>query len=320
MKGFIMKKKNVFAFIIIVISFTSFLIGHSNKALGLRHDADAGVELDIIRRNLKNYAKMKPSDASIYYDEALKTLNTLIEKYADTEEALEAKFYIGAIYNELNDFYEAIKYFDDVLGEEEIDHNFKARLLYFKAKALLGNGDVAKAKEVIAKLRLIEPGAANAFGRELSGTLRLGMNAPDFNVMDFKGNPLSLSRYKGNIVVLDFWATWCDPCIQEFPEVKKMYMTFKGSGVQFIGISLDDEIEDLKGFVSSYKVEWPQVFEGMRWRGTVSKIYNVEKIPMMFVLDREGRLQYIGNDKKKATRIIARLLSESKQDFDPMIR
>jgi peroxiredoxin len=314
-----MKKKVVFVSIV-VLSLFSFWLGHSNNASGLKHDADAGLQLDIIRRNLNSYAKMKPADASIYYEDALKALNTLIEKYPDTEEALEAKFYVGAIYNELGDFYEAIKYFDDVLSEEEVDHNFKARLLYFKAKALLGNGDIAKAREVIAELRLIEPGAANAFGKELSGTLRLGMKAPDFHVLDFKGKPLSLSRYIGNIIVIDFWATWCDPCIQEFPEVKKMYMTFKGRGVQFIGVSLDDEIEDLKGFVGGYEVEWPQVFEGMRWRGTVSKIYNVEKIPMMFVLDREGRIQYIGNDKKKITQIIARLLSESKQDVDPMVR
>jgi peroxiredoxin len=194
--------------------------------------------------------------------------------------------------------------------------------LYFKAKALLGNGDVAKAKEVVAELRLIEPGAANAFGKELSGMIRLGMKAPDLNAMDFKGNPISLSKYKGNIVVIDFWATWCDPCLQEFPKVKKMYRTFKGRGVQFIGVSLDDEIEDLKGFVAGNKVEWPQIFEGMRWKGTVSKTYNVEKIPIMFVLDRESRVQYIGNDKKKITRIIAKLLSKSEQEVEepPMLR
>jgi alkyl hydroperoxide reductase subunit AhpC len=100
-----------------------------------------------------------------------------------------------------------------------------------------------------------------------------------------------------------------------------MYRTFRDRGVQFIGVSLDDEIEDLKGFVGGMKAGWPQIFEGMRWRGTISKMYNVEKIPIMFVLDQESRVRYIGGDKKKITRVIARLLSESKQDVEPpMVR
>ena len=315
-----MKKKSIFASII-VVSFFSFWLGCINNAMGMKHDADAGLWLDIIRGNLSSYAKMKPADARDYYEDALKDLNALIEEYADTEEALEAKFYVGATYNEIGNYDEAIKYFDDVLNQEEINRNFTARLLYFKAKALLGSGDVAKAKEVVAELRLIEPNAANSFGKELSGTIRIGMKAPDFNVMDFKGNRVHLSEYKGNIVVIDFWATWCDPCIQEFPEVKKMYRTFRDRGVQFIGVSLDDEIEELKGFVRGEKVEWLQIFEGMRWKGRISKMYNVEKIPIMFVLDQESRVRYIGDDKKKITRVIARLLSESKQDVEPpMVR
>jgi peroxiredoxin len=147
------------------------------------------------------------------------------------------------------------------------------------------------------------------------------MKAPDFNAMDLKGNPVNLSKYEGNIVVIDFWATWCDPCIQEFPEVKKMYRTFRDRGVQFIGVSLDNEIEELKDFVRGEKVEWLQIFEGMRWKGRISKMYSVEKIPIMFVLDQESRVRYIGNDKKKITRVITRLLSESKQDVEPpMVR
>ncbi|KKM72406.1 hypothetical protein LCGC14_1420840 [marine sediment metagenome] len=320
-RGTLVKKKSIFVSII-VVSFFSFWLGYINNAMGMKHDADAGLWLDIIRENLSSYDKMKPADARDYYEDALKDLNALIEEYADTEEALEAKFYVGATYNELGNFDEAIKYFDDVLShQEEINKNFKVRLLYFKAKAFLGMGNAAKAKEVVAELRIIEPRAANAFGKELSGTIRIGMKAPDFNTMDLKGNLVHLYKYKGNIVVIDFWATWSDPCIQEFPEVKKMYRTFRGRGVQFIGVSLDDEIEDLKGFVRGEKVEWLQIFEGMRWKGTISKMYNIEKIPIMFVLDQESRVRYIGNDKKKITRVIARLLSESKQDVEPpMVR
>ncbi len=307
-----MKKRSIFVSIVI-LSFFLFWIEYTNTAMGMKHDADAGLQLDIIRGNLGDIAKMKPADARNYYEEALNELHALIEMFAGTEEAQEALFYVGATYNEMGNFEEAVKCFDDILKQGEIVQNFKVRLLYFKAKALLGSGDVAKAKEVVAELKLIEPRAANAFGRELSGTLRIGMKAPDFNVLDFQGNPISLSQYKGKVVVVDFWATWNDYCLQEFSKVKKMYRTYKDKGVQFIGISLDDEIEDLKSFVGMNKVEWPQVFEGMRWKGRISKMYNIEKIPIMFVLDRESRIRYIGADKKKITRVVARLLTKPKQ-------
>ena len=310
-----MKKGNIFI-AITIISFFSIWFGYVNNSMGMRHDADAGLQLDIIRENLNTIAKMTPEDARSYYEKALKELNALIKEYSDTEEALEAKYYMGVTYNEMGNFENAVKYIDEVLGYEDIDLNFKARSLYFKAKALLGQGEIEKAKGVIAELRVIEPRAANTFGKELSGTLRLDMKAPYFTAIDFNGNPVSLSQYEGDVIVLDFWATWSDYCIQEFPEVKKLYKRFKDQGVQFVGISLDDEIEDLRAFVQQNNIEWPQVFEGMRWKGQISKLYNIEKIPVMFVLDRNGKIHYIGADKGKITEVVTYLLSKSPQDME----
>lgn len=278
----------------------------------LRNDATAAKQLEFIRRNLSSLTEMKIADAKKYYEESLKSLNTLIEKYAGTEQELEAKFYIGAIYNEMHTYDEAIKYFDIVLSHEGIDSNFKARSLYFKIKALLGKGDIVKAKETIAELKLIEPAAADSFGSELSGLVRVGAEAPTFNAMDFKGNQIDLSKYRGNIVILDFWATWCDPCLEAFPKVKNMYNKFKDKGVQFIGVSLDDDIENVRGFVKQEKVEWPQLFDGKRWKGVLPGLYRVNIIPTMFVIDRESKIRYMGSNLESATQVVMTLLSESK--------
>ncbi|MCR4289215.1 MAG: redoxin domain-containing protein [Candidatus Scalindua sp.] len=304
-----MKKEN-FLIPVVVIMFFSLLITFNNNAMGaLRQDADAAMELATIRKNLSVYAKMKPEDAREFYEEARNELQVIIDMFAGTEEALEASFYIGATNNILGNFNEAITYFDDVLRfQNEIDENFKARLLYFKAQALIGIGNIEEAKDVITELRVIEPGAANAFGKELGGTMRLGMSAPDFHTEDFKGNPISLSQFEGKIVVMHFWATWNDNCLEKLPEIKELYRKFKGPDVQFIGISRDDNIDDLKGVVLQKNIEWPQIFEGMRYKGMMSKLYDVQNIPMTFVVDKQGKVQYVGSSKEKITQIVTTLI------------
>lgn len=306
-----MKKRSLLGLTVITSVFFIWA-GHAVHARELKHDATAAKQLEIIRRNLSSLTEMKSADAKKYYNEALNDLNTLIGKYDGTEEALEAKFFMGAAHNEMHNFDEAIKCFDTVLSQGDVNQNFKARTLYFKAKALLGKGDVATAKGVVSELRLIEPRAADTFGSELSGTLRIGAEAPTFNVTDIDGKPIDLSKYKGNVIIINFWATWCDPCVQEFPNVKQMYTKFKGKGVQFIGVSLDDDIEDLRGFVKQFEVEWPQIFDAKRWQGSIPSLYHIRAIPTMVLLDRENKVRYIGSDTENVTRIVTTLLSESK--------
>jgi peroxiredoxin len=309
-KGKISMKTEKFLIPTVLIVFFSLWLTFNNNAVGaLRQDADAAMELTTIRKNLSVYSKMKPEDAKGFYEEALSELQVMIDMFAGTEEALEATFYIGATNNILGNFDEAIAYFDDVLSfQNEIDQNFKARLLYFKAQALIGTGNIQEAKDVIVELRIIEPGAANAFGKELGGTMRLGMHAPDFHTEDFKGNAISLSQFEGKIVVIHFWATWNDHCLEKLPETKQLYRKFKGPDVQFIGVSRDDDIDDLKGVVLQKNIEWPQIFEGMRYKGMMSKLYDVRNIPMTFVMDQQGRVQYIGSNNEKMTQILTTLI------------
>lgn len=306
-----MRRKIFFAFTVITSVFILWS-GNAVHAAELKRDAGAEKKLEIIRKNLSGLTEMKYADAKKYYEEALSELSALIGKYDGTQEALEAKFFMGAAHNEMHNFDEAIKCFDDVLGHGTMEKNFKSRTLYFKTKALLGKGDIATAKEVAAELRIIEPRAAATFTNELGGMLRVGLDAPTFNVADINGNPVDLSKYKGNITIMHFWATWSEPCIQEFPNVKKMYAKFKDKGVQFLGVSLDDDIEDLRGFVKHFDANWPQIYDGKRWAGEIPSLYHVQATPTMFLLDRENKIRYIGSETESITRIVTTLLSESK--------
>jgi thiol-disulfide isomerase/thioredoxin len=113
---------------------------------------------------------------------------------------------------------------------------------------------------------------------------------PDFDVKDLAGEPLSIARYKGKILLLDFWATWCPPCVHEVPNVVETYKKYHGKGFDVIGISLDQEKSKLTSFIGDNGMAWPQYFHGQGWQDPLVKKYGIRSIPATFLLDGEGRL------------------------------
>jgi thiol-disulfide isomerase/thioredoxin len=110
-----------------------------------------------------------------------------------------------------------------------------------------------------------------------------------------KGTPITMASLKGKVVVIDFWATWCGPCVAEMPNMKKLYAEFKDKGVEFIGVSLDLPKEDggldkLKDYVASNGIEWPQYYQGNWWRSEFSSSWEVHAIPCVFLVDADGNL------------------------------
>ena len=113
----------------------------------------------------------------------------------------------------------------------------------------------------------------------------VGKPAPDFQVKDLNGKELSLKKLHGQVVLLDFWATWCGPCIAEIPNVKRTYEKYKDQKFQIIGISLDRAVEPLKSFVKKEGLAWHQYFDDAR---ILSTMYQVNAIPSTFLIDGEG--------------------------------
>jgi peroxiredoxin len=126
--------------------------------------------------------------------------------------------------------------------------------------------------------------------KKIRDELAPGKPFPDFNENDVAGNPLSISKYKGKVVLVDFWATWCVPCIVKLPEIQKAYDKFHGQGFEVVGVSLDEEKERLQQFIKQKKMPWPEFFDGKRWENKLAQKYGVDQTPTAYLLDREGKI------------------------------
>ncbi|HEY8505716.1 MAG TPA: TlpA disulfide reductase family protein [Gemmataceae bacterium] len=109
------------------------------------------------------------------------------------------------------------------------------------------------------------------------------------------GKKVSMKDLRGKVVVIDFWATWCGPCVAEMPNMKKLYAEYKDKGVEFIGVSLDQPedaggLEALKKFVKEKEIPWPQYYQGKGWDSEFSTSWGINAIPSLFIIDTEGKL------------------------------
>jgi peroxiredoxin len=117
--------------------------------------------------------------------------------------------------------------------------------------------------------------------------------APDFKLTDINGKTISLSDYKGKVLFLNFWATWCPPCRAEVPDFVEAYAEQKANGLEILGISLDSKgKEAVAAFVEKYKINYPVVLES---RQTTEKIINDyqpgQYIPATIIIDKSGRIR-----------------------------
>ncbi len=114
--------------------------------------------------------------------------------------------------------------------------------------------------------------------------------APNFTMQSAEGNAISLSQFKGKVVMIDFWATWCPPCVKSIPEVKNLWKKYKDKGLVILGVSLDKDLQAWQTYIKNNDMNWFQVADGKFWENDAAILYGVESIPNVCIIDQKGNI------------------------------
>ena len=140
------------------------------------------------------------------------------------------------------------------------------------------------------RVKLSNPGIELKAAIDELASVSIGGTAPDITLMTPDSTELSLSSLRGHYVLLDFWASWCGPCLREVPNVKAIYEKYHDKGFEIFGVSLDETAGPWKAAIKKNEMNWHHVSSLKGWDCPTAKRYNVTGIPRMYIINPEGKI------------------------------
>jgi thiol-disulfide isomerase/thioredoxin len=235
------------------------------------------------------------------YYSFLKKLNPENEKHLDIPSyRMFLQYYISVVANEIlekennsNSESQDVRLAASLAAIEKIKNkNIQEYLLFDKLNLLLnyqGSTEFDKYREYFQK-KNTNPVYAKEIEKNYTRKLLLapGKPAPSFTCIGIDNKNYSLKDFKGQYVYVDFWATWCSPCMQELPEYLKLKSDYKGKNITFVSISFDRDKNSWERVVNEGKNEGVNLFEEKGWDSDVAKAYQISGIPTFVLIDKEG--------------------------------
>ena len=142
----------------------------------------------------------------------------------------------------------------------------------------------------------------------LTAQVAIGSMAPEITLPNTKDSVVNLSSYKGKIVLIDFWASWCAPCRAANPGVVKLYNKYKAKGFEVFGVSIDNKKQAWIKAIAQDKIKYTQVNDKGGCYSTVAEKYGVNQIPTSFLLDKTGKIIAIDLEGKELENKLKELL------------
>lgn len=153
---------------------------------------------------------------------------------------------------------------------------------------LIGLAVVVVSGKVGSDARKTEISIRSPEARSSGPGVPTGEPAPVFALKDLDGNEINLTDQRGKVVLVDFWATWCPPCLKELPHIQRFHEQYRDKGLVVLAISTDQEKEKVRPFVEQHGYTFPVLFAD----GKVESAYKVGGIPVVYLIDREGAVQF----------------------------
>ena len=259
---------------------------------------------------IKAYPKHRQVDEVYYHlgaifvqlqrtEEGIAVLEELIRYYPSADYVEPSLLTLGLAYDKNSEHDKA-----DVLYEKLENHSKYRTGMYAKTARQLLEQDRTERTGKLPSLPEASPSSSrNQFANKL---------AQDFQVMDIRGKALSLAQYRGQVVLLDFWATWCGPCIAEMPNIKQTYERYKNQKFQIIGISLDRSMAPLEAYIQGAGIAWQQYLD---ISGEISSLYNVRAIPSTFLIDGAGIVRSVNLRGPALETAVAELVRENLANY-----
>jgi thiol-disulfide isomerase/thioredoxin len=314
-----MRKLSLLFAALIVIFGATFLIANQGEEVNVQETYNTVLaEIKTLEQSIN---RQTPTNRVMeVFAEVEEKLETFIAQFPGTDEAQDAKFQLGMLNANISNLEKSKQYLEDFIANSPNAQKSKMGYAHFFLAETFKNEeqfeDARKHLTIFLKEygdidpNLLARAKASLDDMEVLKKLTVGGEPIPFSVMDLEGKSLSLDKYKGKVVLLDFWATWCGPCRSEMPKVISLYNEYHNKGFEIVGISLDESRTLLEKYITENKMEWPQYFEGTKWDNSIARKYGVRAIPATFLLDREGKIRYKAVRGRELARAVEKLVSE----------
>lgn len=202
-----------------------------------------------------------------------------------------------------------VAYIHETLGNDEASRAVFKRVQPVFEKRLEENPNDSAALGALASIheKFGNPELAREYKVRANPTLAFkGKVLPDFSsVVDLNGEPISLTDYRGKVVLLDFWAVWCVPCVAEMPNIRAVYKKYHSKGFEVIGVSFDRDETVLREFIKENQLPWRQIFAGEKQSSPVAQKYRIRGIPAQFLISRDGKVISVDARGSRLDKLVA---------------
>jgi len=269
--------------------------------------------------------QLRPS--TVASNQTTKTeISEILSKNKNPKLVAEASFYKASLV--LKNAGEKVRLDEVMPAIEDFAKRFPKdeRVAALMFQAASSASDKAKKADLLARIqndypessvskKLVERASQKSIPEDITEMIGMPFHL-EFNDA-IKGQPVSIQALKGKVVVIDFWATWCPPCVAEIPNMKKIYAEYKDKGVEFIGVSLDQSkaqggLDKLKAFVAKNEMGWPQYYQGNFWQSEFSSSWHINSIPCVFLVDAQGKLASV-NARGQLEKLIPEYLEKARK-------